>query len=65
MSRLGRTLIILVIAAAVSAVLSEEELGVAVKLVGIGEGIDDLNVFDPSEYLSALLRSEDFDEPGG
>ncbi|HEY8677886.1 MAG TPA: signal recognition particle-docking protein FtsY [Candidatus Dormibacteraeota bacterium] len=43
----------------------EEELGVAVKLVGIGEGIDDLNVFDPSEYLSALLRSEDFDEPGG
>jgi fused signal recognition particle receptor len=33
----------------------EEELGVPVKLVGMGEGIDDLNVFDPEAYLDALF----------
>ena len=33
----------------------EEELGVPVKLVGMGEGIDDLNVFDPGAYLDALF----------
>ena len=33
----------------------EEELGVPVKLVGLGEGIDDLNVFDPAAYLDALF----------
>ncbi|MBV8301191.1 MAG: signal recognition particle-docking protein FtsY [Candidatus Dormibacteraeota bacterium] len=34
----------------------EEELGVPVKLVGLGEGIDDLNVFDPPAYLDALFN---------
>ena len=33
----------------------EEDLGVPVKLVGLGEGIDDLNVFDPQAYLDALF----------
>ncbi|MGH7685235.1 MAG: signal recognition particle-docking protein FtsY [Candidatus Dormibacteria bacterium] len=33
----------------------EEELGVPVKLVGLGEGIDDLNVFDPEAYVDALF----------
>ncbi len=33
----------------------EQELGVPVKLVGLGEGIDDLNVFDPAAYLDALF----------
>jgi fused signal recognition particle receptor len=33
----------------------EEELGVPVKLVGLGEGIDDLNVFEPAAYLDALF----------
>jgi fused signal recognition particle receptor len=33
----------------------ENELGVPVKLVGMGEGIDDLNVFDPVAYLDALF----------
>ena len=33
----------------------EEDLGVPVKLVGLGEGIDDLNVFDPGAYLDALF----------
>jgi len=37
----------------------EAELSVPVKLVGIGEGIDDLNRFDPGQYLDALLRMED------
>ncbi|MGI8847943.1 MAG: signal recognition particle-docking protein FtsY [Candidatus Dormibacteria bacterium] len=34
----------------------EEELGIPVKLVGMGEGIDDLNVFDPQAYLDALFH---------
>jgi fused signal recognition particle receptor len=33
----------------------EEDLGVPVKLVGLGEGIDDLNVFEPRAYLDALF----------
>ena len=33
----------------------EEELGVPVKLVGLGEGIDDLNVFDAEAYVDALF----------
>jgi hypothetical protein len=33
----------------------EEDLGVPVKLVGLGEGMDDLNVFDPKAYLDALF----------
>ena len=37
----------------------EEDLSVPVKLVGIGEGLDDLNRFDPGQYLDALLRKED------
>ena len=37
----------------------EAELKVPVKLVGIGEGLDDLNRFDPEQYLDALLRMED------
>jgi fused signal recognition particle receptor len=34
----------------------EEDLQVPTKLVGIGEGLDDLNFFDPARYLDALLR---------
>ncbi len=33
----------------------EEQLRVPVKLVGLGEGLDDLNVFDPAAYLDALF----------
>jgi fused signal recognition particle receptor len=32
------------------------ELGVPVKLIGIGEGIDDLRPFDPEEFAAALLE---------
>jgi len=37
----------------------EEDLAVPVKLVGIGEGLDDLDRFDPGQYLDALLRMEE------
>ena len=37
----------------------EAELSVPVKLVGIGEGLEDLNRFDPEQYLDALLRMEE------
>ena len=33
----------------------EKELGVPVKLVGLGEGIDDVNVFDAQAYVDALF----------
>jgi len=34
----------------------ETELGIPVKLVGIGETIDDLIPFDPAEFVSALVN---------
>jgi fused signal recognition particle receptor len=34
----------------------ERELDVPVKLVGLGEDIDDLNVFEPAAYLDALFE---------
>lgn len=37
----------------------EAELSVPVKLIGIGEGLDDLDRFDPEQYLDALLRMEE------
>jgi fused signal recognition particle receptor len=33
----------------------EETLGIPIKLVGIGEGIDDLEPFDPKTFVDALL----------
>jgi fused signal recognition particle receptor len=33
----------------------QKELGIPVKLVGVGEGIDDLIEFDPREFVDALL----------
>ena len=37
----------------------EAELSVPVKLVGIGEGLEDLNRFEPGQYLAALLQMEE------
>ena len=34
----------------------QRELGVPVKLVGLGEGADDLAPFDPGAFVDALLR---------
>jgi fused signal recognition particle receptor len=36
----------------------QRELGVPVKLVGLGEGADDLAPFDPETFVSALLGEE-------
>ncbi|MBA4349090.1 MAG: signal recognition particle-docking protein FtsY [Thermodesulfovibrio sp.] len=34
----------------------QKELGIPVKLIGIGEGIDDLKDFDPEEFVKALFE---------
>lgn len=36
----------------------KRQLGIPVVMVGMGEGIDDLKLFDPREYVSALLDEE-------
>jgi fused signal recognition particle receptor len=37
------------------AVAIAHELGLPVKLIGIGEGLDDLRPFDPSDFARALV----------
>ena len=38
----------------------KEKLGVPVKFIGVGEGIDDLRPFDPTEFANAIFeKSED------
>jgi fused signal recognition particle receptor len=34
----------------------EEQLDVPVKYIGVGEGVDDLIPFDPTEFVEALLE---------
>ena len=34
----------------------QKELGIPVKMVGVGEGVDDLNPFDAKEYAQALFE---------
>jgi fused signal recognition particle receptor len=36
----------------------QQELGIPVKLVGLGEGIDDLETFDPARFVDELLSSD-------
>ncbi len=38
------------------AVAVERELGVPVKFIGVGEGMDDLLPFEPAEFVDALLE---------
>ena len=38
-----------------------DQLKVPVKFIGIGEGIDDLKVFDKKEYVESLFRKEDIE----
>jgi len=40
----------------------EEQLHIPVKLVGLGEDIDDLNVFEPAAYLDMLFGLSDLEE---
>ena len=47
------------------AVAIQAELGVPVKYIGVGETIDDLQKFDPDEFVNALFdvkNKEDNDE---
>lgn len=34
----------------------KKELGIPVKFIGVGEGVDDLRPFDPEEFVAALLE---------
>ncbi|MEA1904107.1 MAG: signal recognition particle-docking protein FtsY [Actinomycetota bacterium] len=38
------------------AIAVEKELGVPVKFVGLGEGVDDLEPFDPDSFVDAMLE---------
>ncbi|GMQ85501.1 MAG: hypothetical protein BMS9Abin07_1067 [Acidimicrobiia bacterium] len=38
------------------AVAVEHELGIPVKFIGVGEGVDDLIPFDPADFIGALLE---------
>jgi len=40
----------------------KKELGIPVKLVGLGENIDDLEVFDPEQYIYGLFYQENSDK---
>ena len=37
----------------------KRELGIPVKFIGVGEGIDDLRPFEPSEFINAFFEDED------
>ena len=40
------------------AVAVKREVGIPIKLVGVGEGIEDLRDFEPSEFVDALFEQE-------
>jgi fused signal recognition particle receptor len=35
-----------------------QELGIPVKFVGVGEGVDDLKPFDPHDFVQGILRMD-------
>jgi fused signal recognition particle receptor len=35
-----------------------EELGIPIKLVGVGEGVDDILPFDPETFVEAMLATD-------
>ena len=39
------------------AIAIQRELGIPIKMIGIGEGVDDLDAFDPDEFVEALFAS--------
>ena len=41
------------------AVAIQAELGIPVKFIGVGESIDDLQKFDPDEFVNALFYREE------
>ncbi len=47
------------------AVAIQSELGIPVKYIGVGEGIDDLQKFDPGQFVDALFCREKGPEENG
>jgi fused signal recognition particle receptor len=47
------------------AIRIHQELSVPIKLVGVGEQIDDLQAFDPKTFVDALLGEQDGEPPEG
>lgn len=41
------------------AIAIQRQLGIPIKLIGVGEGIDDLRPFDPEEFIDAILPLEE------
>lgn len=39
-----------------------DQLQIPIKFIGIGEGIDDLKVFDKKEFVASLFNPEDIDK---
>ena len=37
----------------------KKELGIGVRYIGVGEGMDDLQLFDPKDFVDALFAGED------
>jgi fused signal recognition particle receptor len=46
------------------AIRIHQELGLPIKLVGVGERIDDLQVFDPKTFVDALLGEQQGEQQG-
>ena len=40
------------------AVAIQSEMGIPVKYIGVGETIDDLEKFDPDQFVNALFNTE-------
>ena len=38
-----------------------DQFRIPIKFIGIGEGIDDLKVFDKKEYVESLFKKEDIE----
>ena len=41
-----------------SVIAVKEKLGIPVRFIGVGEGIDDLSVFDPDDFAAALFGGD-------
>jgi len=37
----------------------KDQLGIPVKFIGVGEGVDDLRPFDPREFVEALFGEDE------
>lgn len=42
----------------------QSELGIPVKYIGVGETIDDLQKFDPDDFVNALFTADSHEEDG-